>query len=120
VLWSPKEDIMMLWIVGALLVAALVAGGIWLRKKQRQAADERLARARENYLAKRRALVAGVRINARGPSLVSLEGTVVQVIDEDQVIARMRREDSPTALFEEGPFPIKYINEVDGKWYGWD
>lgn len=111
---------MVFWIVGALLVAALVVGVIWLRKKQRKAADERLARKRENYLAKRRAVVAGARISARGPSLVNLEGTVLQVIDEDQIIARMRREDTSGAPAEEGPFSIKYINEVDGKWYGWD
>lgn len=108
------------WIIGALLVAALVLGLIWLRKKKQQAAEERRARKRENYLAKRRAVVEGARISARGPSLVNLEGTVLQVIDEDQIIARMRREDTPGAPAEEGPFPIKYINEVDGKWYGWD
>jgi len=111
---------MMYWILGALLVAALVVGVVLLRKKQRKAADERLARQRENYLAKRRALVAGARIRARGPSLANLEGTVLQVIGEDQVIARMRREDTPGAPAEEGPFPIKYINEVDEVWYGWD
>ena len=110
----------MYWIIGALLVAALVAGVIWLRKKQRKAADERFARKRENYVAKRRALVAGARISARGPSLVTLAGTVLEVIDEDQIIARMRREDAPGAPAEEGPFPIKYINEVNGNWYGWD
>lgn len=110
----------MYWIIGVLLVAALVAGVILLRKKQRQAADERLARKRENYLAKRRALVAGARIRARGPSLANLEGTVLQVIDEDQVMARMRREDTPGMRAEDGPFPIKYINEIDEKWYGWD
>jgi hypothetical protein len=111
---------MMYWIIGALIMAALIVGIILLRKKQRKAADERLARDRENYLAKRRALAAGARIRARGLSLVNLEGAVLQVIDDDQVLARMRREDTPGAPAEEGPFPIKYINEVDGKWYGWD
>ena len=48
----------MYWIIGALLLAALIVGVIFLRKKQRKAADERLARKRENYLAKRRAVVA--------------------------------------------------------------
>ena len=108
------------WIGGALVVVALVIGLIWLNKKKKQAAEERRARDRENYLAKRRALVVGARIRARGPSLVNLEGTVLQVIDENQINARMRREDTPGAPAEEGPFPIQYINEVDGKWYGWD
>lgn len=111
---------MIYWIIGALLVAALIAGVIVLRKKQHKAAEERLARKRENYLAKRRALVAGARIRARGPSLADLEGTVLEVIDDDQILARMRREDTPGARAEEGPFPIRYINEVDETWYGWD
>ena len=111
---------MVYWIVGALVVVALIIGVILVSKKRKRAAEERRARDRENYLGKRRALVAGARIRARGPSLANLEGTVLSVTDDDQVIARMRREDTPGAPAEEGPFPIKYINEVDGKWYGWD